>query len=288
MSRIRGLLELARISNMPTCVTNVLVGCAIGGVTELRVAPIFGLVAVAIGMMYVGGMALNDAVDAAMDREERPGRPVPSGRVSRRSAFVIGFGALGIGLAALAPLGIAALGWGVALVAVIVAYDFLHKRLAASVALMGLCRGLVYVVAAVAVNPNLDAMTVLPIAGAMTAYVAVVTRLAQGEAQSARPVTGRLLWLLPVPLLLPALVVGPSAPAPTIAAGLVMIVWIVAAARHLRASPPRPPHAIMAWLAGICLADGWFLCLLDRPWLALAAGACFLLTTWGHQRILGS
>jgi 4-hydroxybenzoate polyprenyltransferase len=243
MSRMRGLLELARISNMPTVLTNVLVGCAIGGAAELRVAPIFGLVAVAIGMMYVGGMALNDAVDAPVDREERPGRPVPSGRVSRRSAFVIGFGSLALGLAALAPLGVAALGWGAVLVAAIIAYDFAHKRLGAAAALMGLCRGLVYVVAAAAVNPDLDWLIVGPIAAAMTAYVTVVTRLARGEAQPARAETTLLLWLLRVPLLLPVLIIGPFEPVPAVVAGFVMVAWIVAAGRHLRATPPPVARA---------------------------------------------
>ena len=68
---LRSWLELARISNLPTCASNVLVGAALGWSaagpadgTWWRVAVVIG----AIALLYVAGMFLNDAFDAAVDR----------------------------------------------------------------------------------------------------------------------------------------------------------------------------------------------------------------------------
>ena len=41
---------------------------------------------------YLGGMYLNDAFDAEIDAAERPERPIPSGQVSARLIFHLGFG----------------------------------------------------------------------------------------------------------------------------------------------------------------------------------------------------
>ena len=79
------------------------------------------------------GMALNDCFDFEIDRMERPGRPLPSGRVS--PAFAAGLG--GLGLVARAAPGLAErfdrVGLVVAsvLAAVILAYDAGLKRHAA-------------------------------------------------------------------------------------------------------------------------------------------------------------
>ena len=46
-------------------------------------------------VLYASGTALNDVFDFEIDRAERPNRPLPSGRVSRRAAAWLG----GLGLA---------------------------------------------------------------------------------------------------------------------------------------------------------------------------------------------
>ena len=60
---IRAYIELARLSNIPTCFSNVLVGCAIGGLADWSQWRTVLSVTVAIGLLYVAGMALNDALD---------------------------------------------------------------------------------------------------------------------------------------------------------------------------------------------------------------------------------
>ena len=44
----------------------------------------------------VGGNSINDSIDAEVDRIAHPGRPVPSGRISQRSAFRFGLSSLAI------------------------------------------------------------------------------------------------------------------------------------------------------------------------------------------------
>ena len=46
------------------------------------------------------GMVLNDVFDAELDARERPRRPIPSGRIARATAARLGFGLLGLGIAA--------------------------------------------------------------------------------------------------------------------------------------------------------------------------------------------
>jgi len=53
-----------------------------------------GIVLIAMSLMYVGGMYLNDYFDRAIDADERPGRPIPAGDISAALVAAIGFGLL--------------------------------------------------------------------------------------------------------------------------------------------------------------------------------------------------
>ncbi len=192
---MRAWLELARVSNLPTCASNVLVGAAIGGVTCDITWPAVGVVAVAVMLLYVGGMALNDVVDYRIDLRQRPGRPIPSGRIPVRQATGAAIVCLAAGAGLTAFAGRPAVWFAVVLAAAIVVYDLVHKRVAASAVLMGACRGLVYLTAAAAVCWPLDRPVATILSLAITVYVALVTVLARAEAHTPRIriVVGR--WL---------------------------------------------------------------------------------------------
>ena len=197
---MRAWLELARVSNLPTCVSNVLVGAAIGGVTCDIAWPAVGIVAVAVMLLYVGGMALNDVVDHRIDRRERPGRPIPSGRIPVRTAAGAAIVCLVAGAGLTAFTGTPAVWFGAVLAAVIVVYDLVHKRVAASVVLMGACRGLVYLTAAAAVCWPLEWRVATILTLAITVYVALVTLLARVEAHTPRIRIVVLRWLAGISL----------------------------------------------------------------------------------------
>jgi 4-hydroxybenzoate polyprenyltransferase len=151
----RVYLRLGRISNLPTVWSNVLAGAALagGGTFEQLL-----LLALGASLLYTGGMFLNDAFDRDIDARERPERPIPSGRVSPGRVFLLGYGMLAAGVlvVALPALGPRGGGWpGVAaaivLALLITVYDAWHKGNPVSPVIMGGCRALVYVTAALAV-----------------------------------------------------------------------------------------------------------------------------------------
>ena len=285
---MRAWLELARVSNLPTCVSNVLVGTAIGSLTGEVAWPVVAVVTGAVFLLYVGGMALNDVVDHRVDRQERPERPIPSGRISVGAArgFAVVCIVTALGLTALA--GSRTLAVGAGLSAVIVLYDLVHKRVAVSSVLMGVCRGLVYLLAAVAIGWPLDGTVALTLFFAIGAYVALVTVVARGEAGQTLDRRRWLSLVLPAVVLVPIVVIHPAVPAWSIMAAIAVTAWLLGAVRHALARPPRTRPAVLRWLSGICLVDGLYLTLLDQPGLALAALGCFVITVAGHRRILGT
>lgn len=285
---LRAYVELARLSNIPTCFSNVLVGCAIGGLSGWSEWKTIAGMTIAIGLLYIAGMALNDAIDHTLDQQQRPGRPIPSGRISIRAAciFTVICMALAIGLIAL--MGVPALQLGLVLVATIIVYDVLHKKIAASVVLMGLCRGLVYLTAAAAVAWPIDWPTSLIFAGTITIYLSIVTLIARSEVAPTTGARGLLSVTLPFIALAPAALVHSGTWVRPAATALVALAWLVLAARHALARPPRTKNAILNWLSGICLIDAFYLTLLDQPTFAVAALGCFVLTAIGHRYILGT
>ena len=103
--------------------------------------------------LYWAGMALNDYADATIDAVERPGRPVPSGRVSRRTALAVASGltAAGLGLAAAAGGRRSLLG-ALPLAGLVWAYDLGLKATPAGPAAMAGTRALDVLAGALAVE----------------------------------------------------------------------------------------------------------------------------------------
>ncbi len=136
------ILQLIRLPNVLTAAADSLAGWLLGGGTLgafTRWIPL----TVASMLLYASGMALNDVFDVEIDRIERPGRPIPSGRVSRARAG--GLGALGLlagPLVAWVSGSPASLAVGGVLALVILGYDAGLKSTVLGPAVMGACRGL--------------------------------------------------------------------------------------------------------------------------------------------------
>jgi 4-hydroxybenzoate polyprenyltransferase len=187
-SRPYAYLLLARFSNLPTVWTNVLAGTIASGAVFVKADA--ARIAVAVSLLYTAGMFLNDAFDREFDARARPGRPIPAGDVTAREAFLSGWVLLAAGLLLVALEGHAAsLIWTAALAAAIVFYNYRHKQNPFGPAVMGICRGLVYCVAAAA------ASSVTPAVGAgaiaLTVYVIGLTVVAK----YAGPRAG---WMIPL------------------------------------------------------------------------------------------
>ena len=153
------LLKLGRVSNLPTVWTNTLAGTLVAGGSWQD--PRIAIVIVAISLFYEGGMFLNDYFDREIDARERPERPIPSFEISPGKVAAIGSGLIVGGLVLLAFLGLQALGVGLLLAASIVVYDRHHKGNPFAPVLMGVCRALVYAIAAVALVGTLSGQLII-------------------------------------------------------------------------------------------------------------------------------
>lgn len=183
-SRLRTYLALARVSNLPTVWSNVLAGMVLTG------SPVGGgrwaLLAAGVSLLYCAGMVFNDTADAEIDAQQRADRPIPAGDITVKDAhrFGVVLAAVGAGavLVARAIPGDAALLWlggtTVLLGLAIQYYNLRHKSDPLGPLVMGVCRGLVYCVAAAAVVAGLPP-AVLAGAAVMVAYVTGLTLVAK-------------------------------------------------------------------------------------------------------------
>ncbi len=196
MRRVTAWLQLLRLPNVFTAAADVTMGFV---VTQRGIEPEqerdFGMLVAASCLLYLSGMVLNDVFDANVDAVERPGRPIPSGRISLRSATVVGWSMLTAGVA---------LGWFVTLHAndwrpgvvasllaiVLLLYDGALKRTRLAPLLMGECRFL-NVLLGMSLFLIPWGSSELLIAGGVGTYILGVTIFARTDAR--RSARSRLL-----------------------------------------------------------------------------------------------
>lgn len=121
----------------------------------------------ALALVIAAGYALNDVCDVAIDRLNAPHRPIPSGRVSRRTAAVCAIVLLAAGLALGAPCGAAFFASLSAVAAGLVLYDVFSKRMGAGkplvvAALMTSIYPLALALAGGATGPRAATLAVFP------------------------------------------------------------------------------------------------------------------------------
>lgn len=216
-SLFKAYLDLCRVSNLPTVWTNILAALLLSGAAFSWW--FFFLIALSLSLFYSGGMCLNDLCDAGIDREKRPSRPIPSGRVSQRGAwlFTVVLFMAGFFLLTAAPYQ-RALQAGAVLLLFIITYDILHKARAFSILLMAACRLMVFVVAALAVTGTVGRGVLF--AGCLQfAYVLLISAVARHENMRSEP--------YPVPLV-PGMLAGISLLDGAIMAVLISPVWLLA------------------------------------------------------------
>lgn len=301
----RAWIELARLSNAPTVVTNTLVGFTLASVVVPTPSPTtiasgwpsldwprFALVAAIALLLYTAGMILNDAKDADRDKETRPERPIPSGRVCRTRALALGFLLLVVGVGLAALLGLPALVMASGIAVGVVLYTWLHAEHAWAVIFMGACRFGLYPLGAVAGGDG--AWTDVPPAvlifgGAVALATLLLTLVARAESSAPSdrksPWTRPLAWAVVfVPLASPLLVEPPmmrSTPSLLFAVGFAL--WGAHSARAAIAG--RLHVAIPGWIAGFCLFDALILAMHGQLNLALTCAGAFVLTRLA-QRVL--
>ncbi|WP_193241839.1 SCO3242 family prenyltransferase [Streptomyces phaeolivaceus] len=155
-----GLADLAQLVRAPAALSvpgDVLAGAAAAG--HPLGARTFGVMGSSV-CLYWAGMALNDYADATIDAVERPGRPVPSGRVPRRTALAVAAAltAGGLALAAVSG-GRRSLVGALPLAGAVWAYDLKLKSTPAGPAAMAAARALDVLAGALAAGPGTGGTT---------------------------------------------------------------------------------------------------------------------------------
>jgi hypothetical protein len=279
----RDHLALARISNTPTTISNVLAGAALATALEFSVDLL--LIIIAIALFYTAGMYLNDILDVEIDRKQRPERPLPSGRVSMQTAWGITIGLFAIGAILLAIVGWGPFFAGLVLIALIALYDAWHKGNALGPVLMALTRVLVYIVAFYAFAS--EATWELAIwCLVMLAYVAGLTYIAKTESL---PGVGRY-WPLAT-VLLPAVVAVIMEPTDVLVWSLAvaLVLWVAHSASFAyRTTNRQVGGAIARLIAGISLLDALVLATHEAWWGVLIAMLCLAVTMFLQRYIKGT
>lgn len=176
----QAVAELVRLPAVLSVPGDVFLGAAASG--RAGEVPRAAGLAAASSCMYLAGMALNDYADREVDARERPGRPIPSGRVTPGFALGLAGGLTAAGVAvAVAVDGVRALKVAAPLAASVWAYDLALKRTAAGVPGMSACRSLDVLMGA---GPR-GTRRALPAAGVVGAHTAVVTGVSRRETEGA-------------------------------------------------------------------------------------------------------
>lgn len=283
MIPLSAALKLGRVSNLPTVWTNVMAGIALAG------GVIFGwqtlVVILAISLFYIGGMFLNDACDAEIDAVERPERPIPSGVVDRKTVFTWAYGMMGASVLILLAIGIwPALG-GAALTGMIIAYNMHHKNNPLSPLIMGLCRVLVYITAALTVAAAIGAPVWIG-AALLLAHLIGLTYTAKQEN------LGEVKNLWPLGFLGASLIAGlyMSTQMTVVLPFLGLLAGAIGLALHkiMRRAPGDIPKAVVGLIAAIALLDAMLIASTGAIFAAMLAVGAYVLTLALQRYVAGT
>ncbi|MEU3659887.1 SCO3242 family prenyltransferase [Streptomyces sp. NPDC032940] len=168
--------ELLRLPALFTVPGDALAGAAAAGA---RPRPRTLLAIGSSLCLYEAGMALNDWADRVEDAEERPHRPIPSGRIRPAAALAAAGALTGAGLALAAGAGRPALAVAAPLAATVWAYDLALKHTPAGPAAMAAARGLDLLLGAAATGGGTRAA--LPSAALLGTHTLAVTAVSRRE-----------------------------------------------------------------------------------------------------------
>ncbi|BAY24788.1 UbiA prenyltransferase [Calothrix sp. NIES-2100] len=202
----RGYLELMRPANIVTAWADILVGFAASGsgfifaqlinnsANFASLTPLAWLLLATTGL-YGGGIVFNDVFDAELDRQERPSRAIPSGRVSRENAALLGSILFAIALFAASQVSWLSCAIAIFITFAALLYDSLGKHHPFFGPLnMGLCRGsnlLLGVSALPAIVWERWYLALIPVL-----YIAAITAISQGEVHGGKKITGVIALIL--------------------------------------------------------------------------------------------
>lgn len=266
----RAYAQLVRLPNVFTALADIWLGAFAVQATSADAGsrwPAYLLLMITSACLYCAGMVWNDFCDLEQDRRERPFRPLPSGRVSLRTARNLGIALLVLGwsTAFVSGLGGDALNWTPAAVAgclviAILLYDAWLKRTWAGPIAMGTCRLLNVLLGFSSVAGGIK-LGLFP-AVIVGIYIIGVTWFARTEARFSRKASlagaaAAMLWSLclavPLPVVADAGVTAPLFPYLLVALGFFVGVPICQAINV--PAPSRVQTAVKRSILGLVVLD---------------------------------
>jgi 4-hydroxybenzoate polyprenyltransferase len=295
--RLKPYFQLVRLPNVFTAAADSLAGWLLVRGTLAEPGRWLRLAAASMAI-YAAGIALNDLFDYEVDLQERPTRPLPSGRVSRRFAAILGAVLLAVGFVLAASCGQGPAITAAALIACVLAYDLGLKRTVLGPELMGACRGL-NVALGLSVAPNWGGPTAWLVAGALAIYVVGITWISRSETESGRAglaTFGLLLQDVGFAALLVAAFRAGDFPAPSpnryllpleglAVLGIVGTIVNLASGKAIRApSPANKQRAVKTGVLSLVWLNVGIVAAVRGPAMALVVAAlwipAFLLGKW--------
>ena len=294
-SRFGAWCQLLRLPNLFTVPGDPLAGFLLAWAAGADLVAVEAIpVVLASLLLYSFGLVHNDIRDLGEDRRDRPNRPIPSGRIPRRTAGAVAVLLAGAGLGGAFLAGTTAFVVAAVLALAIIAYNALTKRIPVLGPLnMGLCRGLSVLLGASAAG--IDGVRCLPVlmaAGLIVAYIAAVTAIAARET-TGKPVGERrnlpvcilvfaLAWLVTPVLTSPPAQWFAWAPAVPALAAVVQAGYCAL----LLGGTPEPAvvqKTVGRLVRGLLLIQATLACLAPMPGLYVAAA---LLLAWPASSLL--
>lgn len=298
-SRISAWLCLLRLPNVLTVFGDPLVAFLLAGGRDL--SALIGVV-LAVTTAYLGGIVMNDLSDYAVDKAERPERPLPSGKITRRTAsglvLALLFFSMTVSFWVSGALALCtALLWGL-----ITAYNFfLKNHIFAGPFSMMLCRVtslLCGIAAAVGLNSELSPYLAFPVI-AWIFYISGLSRMARDEMTIKAKVAGRFGILIGSVMPVAAFVMLTNSPdyVRSLSTLLLMGVGIVTLVMGFRifvmmSAPFRTPKMVQESVREVIGLMPWFQAawvlisgIEHAAWLALGLVVCSVFFWFFTRRI---
>lgn len=244
-------------------------------------------------LLYAAGTTLNDAFDAPEDATERPERPIPSGKVSRRTGFSFGAFLLLGGITAASFT--AGVGGGIVAIAIAVAillYDGALKGGIVGFAVMGTIRGLNVLLGIVAarLSPTELSLTSISVVLVVGVYISAVTFMAAKETETGNRYAILVAWLgavvAGVLAVLRLISIRPSsiATVATLILGIGFLGWVGRAlwSAYRNPVPQTIGPAVGTCVLGLVILDAAFAAPVGLSWAIVIVG--FLLPAIGLKQ----
>lgn len=283
-------IELLRPPNLFTVPGDPLAGFILAGGNHAAFTQV-GVLAVTACLLYLAGLIWNDVADTREDTQNRPDRPIPSGRVKRGHAAIV---------AGLLMTGAIILAWQVTtasgllallLAALVLLYNFVARRqVIAGLLTIGLCRGANVLLGTTAVGQGIPAFSLPWLAAAgITLYIVAVSVVAYGETH--RQPLGIKPWLPAAAAALLFVMVGRATPW-SASIALVAVAWLLLRGLALRGQPEPVivQRSVGSMIRTLLLLQAGMCALMPETGIVVAIGllSAYPLSAMAGRRFYGS